>query len=179
MFHFDFLLFFSVKICLPLVFFVFSCPPIVFPSSLSFHFRNSAWPVLYSSLIVKQLCWQQMFGALQLGENEPTPIFRDPLVFTQYCLTVLTALPSVLQVWDSRTLSSPCTCHRSTGGYRLGGKSVIQTIGWSWGKLNNLLWSREDSMLQSHLQLLFTHLLSNFRRSLMYVNIWDLYLSHF
>lgn len=132
LFHFDFLLFFSIEVYLSFVFSVFSCPPIVFPSSLSFNFRSSAWPVLYFSLIVKQLCWQQMFGALQLGENEPTPIFRDPLVFTQHCLTVLTALPSVPQVWDSRTLSSPRTCHRATGGYRLGEKSVIRTIGWSW-----------------------------------------------
>lgn len=128
------------------VFSVVSCPPIDFPFSLSFYFRSGAWPGLYSSLIPKRLCWQQMCGVLQLGENEATPIFRDPLVFI-HCLTQLAALPSVPQVWDSRTMSSPCTCHCATGGYRLGKSQFIQLIGCSWGKWNNILWSREVSPL--------------------------------
>lgn len=104
---------------------VVSCPPIDFPSSLSFYFRSGVWPGLYFSLIPKRLCWQQMCGALQLGENETPPIFRDPVVFIQYCLT---AVPSVPQVWDSRTLSSPCSCHCATGGYRLEKSQLIQLL---------------------------------------------------
>lgn len=86
---------------------------------LSFVFRSGVWPVLYFRQILKQLYWQPMCGALQLGENEPTPITGDLPVFTLFCLTVLTPLPSVPQIWDSRSLSSPCTCHCAIGGYRL------------------------------------------------------------
>lgn len=126
---FTFLCYYSVDcgICFSVV----SCPPIDFPSSLSFYFRSGVWPGLYFSLIPKRLCWQQMCGALQLGENETPPIFRDPVVFIQYCLT---AVPSVPQVWDSRTLSSPCSCHCATGGYRLEKSQLIQLIGCWWGK---------------------------------------------
>ncbi|TWW57850.1 hypothetical protein D4764_07G0005690 [Takifugu flavidus] len=64
---------------------------IVFPSSLSFNFRNNAWPVLYSSLIVKQLCWQQMFGALQLGMGQQNFVFTMYLSSVNWWVKLCTA----------------------------------------------------------------------------------------
>lgn len=103
-----------------------------------------------------------MCGALQLGENEPTPITGDLLVFTPFCLTLLTPPPSVPQIWDSRSLSSACPCHCSTGGYRL--EELLLAV-----HEENGLVASFDSVIIAHFKTynllnLFTQLLGNSRR---------------